>query len=123
MSALPPKADIAERDHHVDAVRRKVRGTTAPGQAVSCGRSDEPNWRSRLSPIEENFFKLAATHQAPALFQVRSSCVFDRHIDQEWMRSRLDPLLLPVADNASVVQAVSLYDHQSRGRSVFDRKD
>jgi hypothetical protein len=33
------------------------------------------------------------------------------------------PLLLPVADNASVVQAVSLYDHQSRGRSVFDRKN
>ena len=31
-SALPPKADIAERDRHVDAVRRKVRRTTAPGR-------------------------------------------------------------------------------------------
>ena len=96
MSALPPKADIAERDHHVDAVRRKVRGTTAPGQAVSCGRSDEPNWRSRLSPIEEIFFQLAAAHQAPSLFQVRSGCVFERPIGQEWTRSRMDPLLLPV---------------------------
>jgi hypothetical protein len=45
------------------------------------------------------------------------------HIGQEWTRSRMDPLLFPIADNASVVQAVSLYDHQSRGRSVFDRKD
>jgi hypothetical protein len=36
MSALPPKADIAERDRHVDAVGRKVRRTTALGQAVSC---------------------------------------------------------------------------------------
>ena len=123
MSALPPKADIAERDHHVDAVRRKVRRTTAPGQAVSCGRSDEPNWRSRLSPIEEIFFQLAAAHQAPSLFQVRSGCVFERPIGQEWTRSRIEPLLLPLADNASVVQAVSLYDHQSRGHGVFDRKD
>jgi hypothetical protein len=31
-----PKADIAERDRHADPVRRKVRRTTAPGQAVSC---------------------------------------------------------------------------------------
>jgi hypothetical protein len=29
MSALPPKADSDERDRHVDAVRRKVRRTTA----------------------------------------------------------------------------------------------
>ena len=36
MSALPPKADITERDRHVDPVRRKVGRTTAPGQAVSC---------------------------------------------------------------------------------------
>jgi hypothetical protein len=61
--------------------------------------------------------------EAQALFQVRSGCVFERPIGQEWTRSRIDPLLLPLADNASVVQAVSLYDHQSRGRSVFDRKD
>jgi hypothetical protein len=31
MSALPPKADIAERNRHVDPVRRKVGHTTAPG--------------------------------------------------------------------------------------------
>jgi hypothetical protein len=67
--------------------------------------------------------QLATPHQAPAFFQVRSGCVFELPIRQEWTRSRMDPLLLPVADNASVVQAVSLYDHQSRGRSVFDRKD
>jgi hypothetical protein len=67
--------------------------------------------------------QLAAAHQAPALFQARSGCVFERPIGQEWARSRMDPLLLPLADNASVAQAVSLYDHQSRGRSVFDRKD
>jgi hypothetical protein len=67
--------------------------------------------------------QLAAAHQTPALFQVRSCCVFERPIGQEWTRSRMDPLLLPVADNASLVQAVSLYDHQSRGHSVFDRKD
>ena len=30
----------------------------------------------------------------------------------------MNPLLLLVADNASVAEAVSLYDHQSRGRSV-----
>jgi hypothetical protein len=54
---------------------------------------------------------------------VRSGCVFERPIGQEWTRSRMDPLLLPVADNASVVQAISLYDHQSRGRSVLDGKD
>ena len=65
----------------------------------------------------------AAAHQTPALFQVRLGCVFERPIGPEWTRSRIDPLLLPVADNASVVQAVSLYDHQSRGRSVFDRKN
>jgi hypothetical protein len=47
--------------------------------------------------------QLAAAHQAPALFQVRSGCVFERPIGQEWTRSRMDPLLLPVADNASVV--------------------
>jgi hypothetical protein len=35
----------------------------------------------------------------------------------------MDPLLLPVTDNASVVQAVSLYNHQSRRRGVLDRKD
>jgi hypothetical protein len=35
----------------------------------------------------------------------------------------MDPLLLRVADNASAVQAISLYDHQSRGRSVLDGKD
>ena len=52
-----------------------------------------------------------------------SGSVFERPIGQEWTRSRMDRLLLPVADNAGVVQAVSLYDHQSRGRSVFDRKD
>jgi hypothetical protein len=67
--------------------------------------------------------QFAAPHQAAALFQVRSGCVFERPIGQERTRSRIDPLLLPLADNASVVQAVSLYDHQSRGRSVFDRKD
>ncbi len=67
--------------------------------------------------------QLAAPHQAPALFQVRSGCVFERRIGQECAYSGMDPLLLPVADNASVVEAVSLYDHQSRGRSVFDRKD
>jgi hypothetical protein len=67
--------------------------------------------------------QFAAPHQAAALFQVQSGCVFEYPIGQEWTRSRIDPLLLPVADNASVVQAVSLYDHQSRGRSVFDRKD
>jgi hypothetical protein len=67
--------------------------------------------------------QFAATHQAPGLFQVRSRCIFERPIGQEWTRSRMDPPLLPVADNASVVQAVSLYDHQSRGRSIFDRKD
>jgi hypothetical protein len=65
----------------------------------------------------------AAAYQAPALFQVQSGCVFERPIGQEWTRSRMDPLFLSVADNTSVVQAVSLYDHQSRGRSVFDRKD
>jgi hypothetical protein len=54
--------------------------------------------------------QLAAAHQAPALFQVRSGCVFESPIiGQEWTRSRMDRLLLPVADNASVVQAVSLY--------------
>ena len=57
------------------------------------------------------------------IFPGGSGCVFERPIGQEWTRSRIDPLLLPVADNASVVQAVSLYDHQSRGRGVFDRKD
>jgi hypothetical protein len=67
--------------------------------------------------------QLSAPHQASALFQVRSGCVFKRPIGQEWTRSRMDPLLFPITDNASVVQAVSLYDHQSRGRSVFDRKD
>jgi hypothetical protein len=36
MSAFPPKLDMAERDRHVDAVRRKVGRTTAPGQVVSC---------------------------------------------------------------------------------------
>jgi hypothetical protein len=36
MSALPPKADIAGRDRHVDPFRSKVGSTTAPGQAVSC---------------------------------------------------------------------------------------
>jgi hypothetical protein len=51
--------------------------------------------------------QFAATHQAPALFQVRSGCVFERPIGQEWTRSRIDPLLLPLSDNASVVQAVS----------------
>jgi hypothetical protein len=67
--------------------------------------------------------QLAASHQAPTRFQVRLGRVFERPIGQEWTRSRMDPLLLPVPDNASVVQAVSLYDHQSRGRAVFDRKD
>jgi hypothetical protein len=67
--------------------------------------------------------QLAAPHQARALFQVRSGCVFERRIGQECACSRMDPLLLPVADNASVVQAISLYDHQSRGRSVLDGKD
>jgi ABC-type uncharacterized transport system fused permease/ATPase subunit len=67
--------------------------------------------------------QFAVAHQASALFQVRSGRVFERPIGQEWTRPRLDPLPLSVADNASVVQAVSLYDHQSRGRSVFDRKD
>jgi hypothetical protein len=67
--------------------------------------------------------QFAVAHQASALFQVRSGRIFERPIGQEWTRSTIDPLLLPVADNASVVQAISLYDHQSRGRSVFDRKD
>jgi hypothetical protein len=67
--------------------------------------------------------QLAAAHQAPALFQVRSGCVLQSAIGHEWACSRMDPLLLPVADNASVVQAVGLYSHHSRGRSVFDRKD
>jgi len=35
-AALPPKEDIAERNRYVDPVRRKVRRTGAPGQAVSC---------------------------------------------------------------------------------------
>jgi hypothetical protein len=64
--------------------------------------------------------QLAAAHQPPALL---SGCVFERPIGQEWTRSIMDPLLLPGANNASVVQAVSLYDRQSRGRSVFDWKD
>ena len=55
----------------------------------------------------------AAAHQAPVFFQVRSGCAFEPPIGQEWTRSRMDSPLLPVADNASVVQAVSLYDHQS----------
>jgi hypothetical protein len=41
--------------------------------------------------------QLAAAHQAPAFFQVRSGCVFERPIGQEWTRSRIDPLLLPLA--------------------------
>jgi hypothetical protein len=36
MSALPPKADMVQHNRHVNPVRRKVRRTTAPGQAVSC---------------------------------------------------------------------------------------
>jgi hypothetical protein len=40
--------------------------------------------------------QFAAANQAPALFQMRSGCVFDRPIGQEWTRSRMDPLLLPV---------------------------
>jgi hypothetical protein len=32
----PPESGHAERDRHAGAVRRKVRRTTAPGQAVSC---------------------------------------------------------------------------------------
>ena len=67
--------------------------------------------------------QLAVSHRAAALSQVQLGCAFERPIGQEWTRSRMDPLLLPVANNASVVQAVSLYDHQGRGRGVFDRKD
>ena len=43
-------------------------------------------------------------------FQVRSGCV----VEQECAGSRIDPLLLPVADFASLVEAVGLYDHQIR---------
>jgi hypothetical protein len=42
--------------------------------------------------------QLAAAHQAPALFQVQSGCVFEYPIGQEWTRSRIDPLLLPLAE-------------------------
>ena len=46
MSALPPKADMVQRDRHVDPVRRKVELRTTPGQAVSC--ESFGCWMSRI---------------------------------------------------------------------------
>jgi hypothetical protein len=87
------------------------------------GRMVSPDRMRKGASSRGCLMQFAVAHQASALFQVRSGRVFERPIGQEWTRPRLDPLPLSVADNASVVQAVSLYDHQSRGRSVFDRKD
>jgi hypothetical protein len=55
--------------------------------------------------------------------QVRSGRIFERRIGQERACSRIDPLLLGLADYASLLEAVGLYQHQSRRRGVFDRKD
>ena len=53
----------------------------------------------------------------------RSGRVFERRIIQECASPRIDPLLLGLADYASRVEAVSLYQHQSRRGGVFDRKN
>jgi hypothetical protein len=55
--------------------------------------------------------------------QVRLGCVFERPIVHEGARSRIDQLLLGLTDYASLVEAVGLYEHQSRRRGVLDRKD
>ena len=56
MAPLPPKADMAGRDRHVDPVRRKVGRTTGPGLMRVVRLLDEPDWQSRLLRIEEIFF-------------------------------------------------------------------
>jgi hypothetical protein len=49
--------------------------------------------------------------------------VFESRIIQKCADSTIDPLLLPLADYASFVEAVSLHGHQSGRRPVIDRKD
>ncbi len=57
-------------------------------------------------------------HQAASL-SVESST----NVVHELVRSRIDQLFLGLTDYASLVEAVGLYEHQSRRGSVFDRKD
>lgn len=45
-----------------------------------------------------------------------------RRAVQERAGSRMDAPLLNLIDYSCLVQAVSLYEHQSGGRRVFDRK-
>jgi hypothetical protein len=47
--------------------------------------------------------------------------VFERRIVQERAGFRIDPLILGLIDYARLVEAVSLYKHQSRRRGVLDR--
>jgi len=50
--------------------------------------------------------------------KLRSGYIFESRIGQEGACSRIDPLLY-----ASLVEAVGLYEHQSRRCGVFDGKD
>jgi hypothetical protein len=66
---------------------------------------------------------IEAAEAALVFGQVRSGTIFERRIGQGRACSRINPLLLGIADYASLVETVSLYQHQSRRHGVFDRKD
>ena len=55
--------------------------------------------------------------------RVRLGYVFKGHIVQKRAGSRMDVLLLGLIDYPCLVEAVSLYEHQSRRRGVLDRKN
>jgi hypothetical protein len=53
----------------------------------------------------------------------QKGCVFEGHIVQKRAGSRIDILLLGLVDYPCVVEAVSLYEHESRRRGVLNRKN
>ena len=54
---------------------------------------------------------------------IQKGNVFEGRIVQKRAGSRMDVLLLGLIDYPRRVEAVSLYEHESRRRGVLDRKD
>jgi hypothetical protein len=54
---------------------------------------------------------------------ILKGCVFEGRVVQKRAGSRMDVLLLGLIDYPCRVEAVSLYEHESRRRGVLDRKN
>jgi len=96
-------------------------------EAARCTAMFTAERNQMQAQIRMMYRQLAEASRAPQPSSMcafpRPGCIFERRIGQETACSRIDPMFLGLTDYASLVEAVSFNEHQSRRRSVFDWKN